>query len=104
MVTAYDSVDPVENQTSLPLTFGSATTLVTVTVAQTLTVTAGAAGPMIQSNASGGYSVVSWEADRRNDATGATVVSSATLKPKRGVDRLTEGDGAFATYVVTPSY
>jgi hypothetical protein len=83
VVTTYDGVDAVETQASQAVAFGSASTAVTVTVAETLTVAGGqasgqdpTAGPTVHSNAAGRYSVAVYHA----------------------------GQHGFVTYVVTPGY
>ncbi len=82
-VTIFDDVEAVETQASQAVAFGSASTEVSVTVAETLAVVGSqasaqdpAAGPTVRSNAAGRYTVVAYP----------------------------PGQGGFVTYVVTPGY
>ena len=82
-VTTYDGVEAVETHPSSVVAFDCASTGVTVTVAETLTVAGGqasaqdpAAGPTVRSNAVGRYPVVAYPPDQ----------------------------SGFVTYVVTPGY
>jgi hypothetical protein len=84
-VTTYDGVDAVAMQASPAVAFGCASTRVTVTVAETLTVTGGQTSGATQ-----------------DPAAGPTVQSNADSRHTVAICRA--GQQGFVTYVVTPGY